>query len=140
MTMYNQSVPRSRGMQRISPAEATSRSFDVRSNSMTMLEVRGTPYYSDDFKVEANGASVQVEMALELHSSVSFYFKETAGAVGTAGVIVEAQTQLGDWVILFQAAAVPALDEQRVYTNQRRLRVTLTCAGGQTGTVYVGGE
>ena len=141
MTMYDQSTPRSRGMQRVSPAEATSRSFDVRSNSLAMLGVRGTPYYTDDNKVVGvDGASVQAEMALELHSSVSFYFKEAGGGVGTAGVTIEAQTQLGDYVILFEAVAVPDLRELRIYTNQRRVRATLTCAAGQTGTLYVGGE
>ena len=141
MSIYDQSVPRSRATQRISPAEATSRTFAPRSNAQTTKEVRGTPYYQSTVKVDANGAAANAELNVELHSSVSIYAKPDAvNTFASCGVKVEALTQLGDYVVVYNNVALNALEEVRVFTGQRKIRVTLTLQAGEQGSLYVGGE
>ena len=141
MTMYNQSVPSSRATQRISPAEATSRTFDPRTNAQVTKEVRGTPYYQSALKLDADGAAADTTFNVELHSSVCIYAKPDAvSPFVSCGVKVEAFTQLGDYVIIFDNNAVNAMEEVRVFTGQRKIKVTFTLQAGEKGSLFVGGE
>jgi hypothetical protein len=131
---------RSRRHQRVSHEEVLSRSFSNNGNALIVNDYRAMPVYETAVQMPVVDASTSAEFDVQLHNVINIYIKPGATAPGTTTLVIECETQLGDFVEV-DSLVLADMKEGRVHTANRRVRITTQGAtAGCDGLLFVGGE